>query len=208
MDSMSVSVKNYGTAVPFKSFRLNENDILKRSDRIYKEKIDQFEGTTLPEVMKMTTRHYSSKTVKPDPEKCKKTKRVQCDKIAMDCEPAKSIRCDIKKRVKPCTRQEAPYPSYSEACFEEWEEKPSECKQCPWKRKPIVYTSKKKYHTIANEFWSKRGECPPPPKPKEPCGWVKEEAEKSKADRKDGGKKKSMSLSLIDDKNLTLLKVL
>lgn len=54
-----------------------------------------------------------------------------------------------------CKKIKAPYPSYSEACYEDVLEKPSECKLCPWRPKDNPHfkvPAKKKYHTkITND---------------------------------------------------------
>lgn len=157
--------------------------------------------------MKISTRGFSTKTVDPDETKCKRlnNKKKECKKITMDCDPAVSYSCKDRSRIKPCTKQESPYPSYSESCHEEYEEKPDECKMCPWQpnNHPTFKPPNKKFHTLSIDCCSKRNECPPPPKPKEPCGWVKDEKKpKQKSGGKDDSKKRSMSLSVLDQTNL------
>lgn len=53
-----------------------------------------------------------------------------------------------------CKKIHAPYPAYSEACYEEVPEKPSECKLCPWRpnENPNFKPPKKKYHTSAEDL--------------------------------------------------------
>lgn len=55
-----------------------------------------------------------------------------------------------------CQKVKAPYPSYSEACYEEPPERPSECKLCPWRpeNNPNFKPPKKKLHTSSARFAS------------------------------------------------------
>ncbi|XP_019876537.2 uncharacterized protein LOC109604449 isoform X3 [Aethina tumida] len=54
-------------------------------------------------------------------------------------------KCEPKKKLK-CTKREAPYPAYSEACVEELAENPSECVQCPWRYCPNFKPKNRGFH--------------------------------------------------------------
>lgn len=85
-----------------------------------------------------------------------------------------------------CEKVDAPYPAYSESCHEDPDNKPSECKMCPWKPEDHPYFKskpgggmKRDMHTSTALHYAldKKG-CPKPCGFKrEPCGWVEKEVQ-------------------------------
>lgn len=219
-DSLQLKLRDVGSAIPFNDTKQIKDEMLSSIADDYNQlgnnnnndnKSSTEQKSNDIKLMNMLTRNFSSKTVKPDSDKCNTKKKKKCEKIKMDCEPAKDYTCRRKEVVGTCTKQESPYPSYSESCHEEWEQKPDECKMCPWplNKHPTFKPTKKKFHTTSNDynflkrslhcFMAKRDECPPPPKPKEPCGWVNED--KTGRDKKEidkDKKKKTISLNSME----------
>ncbi|RZC38859.1 neurofilament heavy polypeptide-like [Asbolus verrucosus] len=107
-------------------------------------------------------KRWYSKTVGVDSDKCKKMSKAKksCPKMKLgNCPPPARQRCDRLAKHIDCKKQEAPYPAYSEFCHEEIEEKPSECKLCPWKAEdnPNFKPQKKKIHTSASTNLKRSG---------------------------------------------------
>ena len=123
-------------------------------------------------------RRFSSdcgvKKSKP-PSKCKKMKPENCA-----CPQAKQTHCVRPPKLSDCEKVDAPYPAYSESCHEDPDEKPSECKMCPWKMEdhPTFKKGgiKREMHTSANLHSLEKPGCPKPAfQKREPCGWVEKE---------------------------------
>lgn len=102
-------------------------------------------------------RHYStgeknSGTPTLKKPKCKVPKAKICRKLktGKTCPPANKVTdCKDNRYVfRPCTKKEAPYPSYSEACHEE---RSTICRSCPWMDTihPAFKPKKKNFHTAS-----------------------------------------------------------